>query len=63
MLTFYAELNGGATVVRKADRMEIVDNAIRVWAGGELVGYFDLSVVLSAQLYPRGDKMNDMKKG
>lgn len=57
MKTFYAQLNDGTTVCRKADRFEIVNESIRVWLGNELVGFFDLDTVLYAQIYSKGEKV------
>lgn len=57
MKTFYAQLNDGATVCRKADRFEIVNESIRVWLGNELVGFFDLDTELYAQIYSKGEKV------
>lgn len=45
-MRFFAQLNTHQTVNRPADRMEIVDDAIRVYDNGELVAYMDVSTVL-----------------
>ena len=50
MKRFVAQLNDGSFVNVPADKMEIVDNAIHVRCGQELVGYIDTSCVLMARL-------------
>lgn len=51
MKIFYAQLSDGSTVKRKADRIEIVNESLRVWVGSELVAYLDLGAVLYAHIY------------
>lgn len=51
MNTFYAALSDGGTIKHPADKMEIVDNSIRVCISGEVVAYMDLGTVLYAQIY------------
>lgn len=50
MNQFYAQLNDGSTVKKRADRMEIVNESLRVYDGNKLVAYMDLSTVLYAHL-------------
>lgn len=51
MNLFYAALSNGGTIKRTADKMEIVDNSIRVYVSGEVVAYMDLGTVLYAHIY------------
>lgn len=51
MNCFYAQLNDGCTMKKPADRMEIVNESIRVYSGDQLVAYMDLSTVLYAHLH------------
>ena len=53
MKIFFAHLNDGSTMLKKADRFEIVDDAIHVYSEGELIAYLDLSVVLFAHIYTK----------
>ena len=53
MKQFYAQLNDGTTINRPADRIEIVNDSIRVYVGEELVAYLDLGVVLYAHICNR----------
>lgn len=50
-MTFYAQLNDGSSMKKAADRMEIVDDSIRVYLGGQAVAYLDLSTVLYAHIH------------
>lgn len=50
MKRFYAQLTDGGTMNRLADRMEIVNESIRVYIGEELVAYVDLGAVLYAHI-------------
>lgn len=50
MARFYAQLNDGGTVNKPADRMEIIEDSIRVYCGDQLVAYLDLTVVLYAHI-------------
>ena len=43
-------LNGGEHVNIPADRMELGENALVAWNGGELVAYVDTSAVVCAHL-------------
>lgn len=54
MKRFVAQLNDGSYVNLTADKMEIVDCAIRVYCSGELVAFLDVSCVLIARLDERG---------
>ena len=51
MKQFYAQLSDGSTVKLSADRFELVDNAIRVYANGEIVAYLDTGAVLYAHIH------------
>lgn len=55
MKRFTAVLNDQSYVNVPATRMEMVDNAIRVWNGDELVAFIDVSVILSAHISERKD--------
>lgn len=55
MKRFIAILNDQSYVNVSATRMEMVDNAIRVWNGDELVAFIDVSVILSAHISERKD--------
>lgn len=55
MKRFIAILNDQSYVNVPATRMEMVDNAIRVWNGDELVAFIDVSVILSAHISERKD--------
>lgn len=50
MKKFSALLNDGGHVNVDADRMELLDDAIRVYRGKELVAYVDVGVVLEAHM-------------
>ena len=50
MKHFFAQLNDGGTFNKPADRMEIVNESIRVYDGDKLVAYMDLSTVLYAHI-------------
>lgn len=50
MKRFFAQLNTHQTINRPADRMELEDNTIRVYADGELVAFLDVSTVLYAHI-------------
>lgn len=50
MKRFYAQLNDGGSINKPADRMELVDNSIRVYAGEDLVAYLDVGTVLYAHI-------------
>ena len=51
MSRFYAQLNDGGSMHKPADRMEIVNDSIRVFLGEQLVALLDLSTVLYAHIY------------
>lgn len=51
-MRFYAQLNDGGSINKPADRMEIVNESIRVYNGVQLVAYMDLSTVLYAHICP-----------
>lgn len=53
MRQFYAQLSDGSSMKKTADRMEIVNESIRVYEGEQLVAYLDLGTVLFAQIYER----------
>lgn len=53
MKRFIAILNDQSYVNVPATRMEMVENAIRVWNGDELVAFIDVSVILSAHISER----------
>lgn len=57
MKTFYAQLNDGSTICRKADRMELVDDTIRVYENGELIAFLDTNAVVYAQIHIKGEKI------
>ena len=50
MKTFFAALSDGGTMKKPAEKMDIVENSIRVYCCGELVAYLDLGEVLYAQI-------------
>lgn len=50
MKRFFAQLNTHQTINRPADRMDLVDNTIRVYVGDELVAFLDVSTVLYAHI-------------
>ena len=50
MKRFFAQLKTHQTINRQADHMELEDNAIRVYAEGELVAFLDVSTVLYAHI-------------
>lgn len=56
MKMFYAQLNDGSSMKHQADRMEIVNDSIRVYCNGEAVAYLDLGTVLFAHIYEVGEK-------
>lgn len=47
-------LNGGEYINIPADRMEVKENELRAWNGGELVAYVDTSAVVCAHLSEKG---------
>ena len=51
---FCAQLNDGSFINLIADRMELKENMIFVYAGPELVALADISVVLSARISNEG---------
>ena len=56
MKRFIAILNDQSYVNVAATRMELVDNALNVWNGVDLVAYIDVSVILSAHISERAGK-------
>ena len=50
MSQFYAQLTDGSTIKKCADRMEITNDAIRIYDGNMLVAYADLGSVLYAHI-------------
>lgn len=56
MKVFYAQLNDNSSMKREADRMELVDDSIRVYLNGEIIAYLDVGAVLWAQIYVMPDK-------
>ena len=54
MKRFTAPMNDNSFINVVATRMEIVENAILVYDGNDLVAYIDTSVVLSAHISERG---------
>lgn len=50
MSQFYAQMSDGSTMKKPADRMEIVNESIRVYDGEQLVAYMDLSAVIYAHV-------------
>lgn len=50
MKRFFAQLSTHQTINRPADRMELVDNAICVYDGEELVAFLDVSTVMYAHI-------------
>lgn len=50
MSIFYAQLSDGSTMKKKADRMEINNESLRVYDGEQIVGYMDLGTVLYAHI-------------
>ena len=56
MKRFVAQLNDGSFINIRADKMELVDNSIRVYCSDELVGYVDVSCVLTAHFSEKVNK-------
>lgn len=50
MKRFVAQLNDGSYINVPADTMQILDNAILVRCGSELVAYVDLGAIVSAHI-------------
>lgn len=50
MKRFFAQLNTHHTINRPADRMELVDDTIRVYAGDEMVAFLDVSTIIYAHI-------------
>lgn len=50
MKRFFAQLNTHQTINRPAERMELVDDTIRVYQGDNLVAFLDISTVLYAHI-------------
>lgn len=49
-MRFYAQLNDGGSMNKAADRMEIVNESIRVFRGEQLIAFLDLATVLYAHI-------------
>lgn len=47
-------LNGGEFINVPADRMEIREDAILAWSGGNLVAYADIGSVVCAHISEKG---------
>lgn len=47
-------LNSGEYINIPADRMEVSENALYAWNGGELVAYVDTGAVICAHLSEKG---------
>lgn len=54
MKKFTATMNDGSFINVEATRMELVENAIRVWNDADLVAFVDTSAVLTAHISERG---------
>ena len=54
MKRFTAQLNDMSYINVQADRMELVDNMLRVWDGNNLVAVADISAVVTAHISERG---------
>ena len=50
MKRVFAQLSTHQTINRPADRMELVDNAICVYDGEQLVAFLDVSTVMYAHI-------------
>lgn len=59
MKIFFAVLNDGATIKKSADRMEIVDDSLRVYTNGELIAFIDLSALVYAHIHEKTDGPKD----
>ncbi len=61
MRRFVAAFNDGHGMNIQADRMERTEdgNALLIYDDGQLVGYADLSAVISAHLSEQGDKQRE----
>lgn len=53
MKRFTAQLNDMSYINVQADRMELVDNMLRVWDGNNLVAIVDISAIITAHLSER----------
>ena len=54
MKKFTATLNDGAYINVEGTKMELEDNAIRVYEGNNLVAFIDTGAVISAHISERG---------
>lgn len=55
MKRFAATLNDGSYINAEATRMQLVENMIHVYDGGELVALVDISAVIIAHISERKD--------
>lgn len=56
MKRFTATLNDMSFINVPADRMELVDNMLRVYDGRELVAITDISAIITAHVGERNEK-------
>lgn len=56
MKKFTATLNDMSFINIPADRMELVDNMLRVYDGRELVAITDISAIITAHVGERNEK-------
>lgn len=56
MKRFTATLNDMSFINIPADRMELVDNMLRVYDGRELVAITDISAIITAHVGERNEK-------
>lgn len=56
MSIFYAQLSDGSTMKKRADKMEIEGDSIRVYLNGQLVAYADVGSVNYAHIHDFNDK-------
>ena len=59
MTKFVAILNDGSFINIEATGMELVENAIRVWNGPNLVAYIDTSTILTPHISGRKEQPNE----
>lgn len=50
MKKFITQLNDGSYININADEMVLEDNTIRVYQGGKLVAFIDVSIILVAHM-------------
>lgn len=56
MSIFYAQMSDGSSMKKKADKMELVDDSIRVYLNGDLVAYVDVGATLYAHIHDGKEK-------